>query len=137
MIQPHELRIGNCLQRLDGSILYVTAQDILTISEWDKSKGLLPKPIPLTEEWLINFGFENDGHNDWKIADRLKMEYVFQIREDLEGNVSSCGVMGISFLDTVQNFAWNIKYVHQLMNLHFSITGTELPLTDKTQHQNK
>lgn len=74
-----------------------------------------PKPIPLTEEWLKKFGFKRTL-NTWKI-DGLKI-YGYN---DIGYN---------TFMSLENKIA--IKYVHQLQNLCFALTGEELVMTQLT-----
>ena len=70
------------------------------------------RPIPLTEDWLLKFGFKRfTGWDD--------MEYfVF-------GNVHIyTNLKGYEFED------FYIKYVHQLQNLYHALTGEELNHND-------
>ena len=69
------------------------------------------EPIPLTEEWLLKFGFENGNYfilNDVIIYkdynDKYRYEYNY-------GQL------------------W-VKHVHQLQNLYFALTGEELTLNN-------
>jgi hypothetical protein len=69
------------------------------------------KPIPLTEEWLLKFGFDKKG-NKGKL------------------NVILSGNFGYKNGKTYFN-SWVIlesqpKYVHQLQNIYFALTGEEL-----------
>ena len=66
------------------------------------------EPIQLTEEWLLKFGFERNGKKltFWKI----------DLVEDEEGIFS---------FDEARIYI-DVKYVHQLQNLYFALTGEEL-----------
>ena len=64
------------------------------------------KPIPLTEDWLLKFGF--------------KIEKQYQC------DFASIGVFTISFGDNFFYDYTNLKYVHQLQNLYYAITQREL-----------
>ena len=66
-------------------------------------------PIELTEEWLIKFGFEKIGKNFEK--DNILI---------LWNIIDKC----YDFVHTDKGI--EIKYVHQLQNLYFSLTGQEL-----------
>lgn len=68
------------------------------------------QPIPLTEEWLVKFGWEKSG--EWFYMDYYEM--------NLNGifNPSDAHY-------TIHN---DIKYVHQLQNLYFALTGEELKI---------
>lgn len=74
-------------------------------------------PIPLTEEWLLKFGFEKIGENyenDWLlIHTHLKtkeLHFILNLPNSHQYNI------------TVLN------YVHQLQNLYFVLTGEELTI---------
>jgi len=72
------------------------------------------KPIPLTEEWLIKFGFQD---NTIRIGE---MQIIFD--EDY----------GSYYLGDEQEIGLNpdleIKHVHQLQNLYFALTNEELTI---------
>lgn len=74
------------------------------------------KPIPITEEWLVRFGFKiNSGVSS---------------REFLMKNIKVCNHYEKGFLFIVD--WWHsgimIQSVHQLQNLYFALTGEELIL---------
>ena len=82
------------------------------------------EPIPLTDEWLEKFGFKKSDNVDITIEYRLndffsiwkKYGYnVFYISQYNENNTE--------LINTTQ-----IKEVHQLQNLYFTLTGEELIL---------
>ena len=105
-MEAKELRIGSWVQPEHGKSNYqITAKDILDISQ-----GRFPiEPIPLTEEWLIKFGFKQWGD-----------KYTF-------------GLKGINIHHRQRGFVLRksvpvIQYVHQLQNLYFALTGEELTL---------
>lgn len=84
------------------------------------------KPIPLTKDWLIKFGFEKD----MVLAEYIKnvkmigLDLIIGITTNTSGaligiyNVKSLHTNGINFV--------RIKYVHQFQNLYFALTGEEL-----------
>lgn len=126
MIKPNELRIGN-LVYFKGVLNKVIA---VWISKEDSSKSYFhcepiddkicdnPKigfhGIPLTEEWLVKFGFGRVDGNEFNIITGMT---IFRIEERFElGN---------------HDFPIELKYVHQLQNLHFALTGNELELKNK------
>ena len=69
------------------------------------------KPIPLTEEWLLKFGFVKKEIGYSKLT---SMEECFLISFGKHININ-----GVKFNN-------EIKYVHQLQNLYFALTGEEL-----------
>lgn len=130
-----ELRLGNYLiqsnhtgtvQRIDfdGAILQMNeiniSGDVLDI---DLSLPL--KPISLTEEWLVNFGFDRssvrgDKHFYKQVADRFLRLSIGDF-----WNVH-IGQAEIKYYE----IPVNIKYVHQLQNLYFALTGEELTIKE-------
>ena len=90
------------------------------------------EPIPLNEDWLVRFGFEKDINTSWfRIGYFAEMEDVSNrmiIGYNTVSNRLGCYQEG----DANGIFAQKtFQYVHQLQNLYFSLTGTELTLTDK------
>src|SRR5579864_5869204 len=68
--------------------------------------------IQLTEEWLLKFGFKCTS-GEWYYPET---EFGITFNEDHE----PLHIWDASFTDAP------IKYVHQLQNLYFALTGTEL-----------
>ena len=75
------------------------------------------EPIPLTEEWLLKFGFERiDGM--WTISNfngYLTKYLPLNGENGYKYFVSHCGML-------------NIRFVHQLQNIYFALTGEELTI---------
>jgi hypothetical protein len=69
------------------------------------------EPIPLTEEWLLKFGFE------WKNHGLHKDNWVIR---------QFGGDWTIFLSNEKYNFDIKLCYVHQLQNLYFALTGEEL-----------
>lgn len=77
-------------------------------------------PIPLTEEWLLRFGFEKKDSDVTRYEKReLMMEYIFG-----KWYARLC----VNYQDSV--LVTKVEYVHQLQNLVFALTGEELTLKD-------
>lgn len=98
----HELRIGNWLTSDDNSFWKVDAEVIDVVG---RRADHLYAPIPLTPEMLEKCGFK------------------VTITEHTYGN----GRVGIFFY--VGLFTYGIakgRYLHQLQNLYFALTGEEL-----------
>lgn len=126
MVQATELRIGNWVRRLNetnllkvemidssGNIKFFGLDEHLFDLE---ESGI--KPVSLTTEILYNSGFEVYHDNP-----RLEFFYVnkagyypFFIYSDREGNF-------------YHNENLELKYLHQLQNLFFALTGNELPVS--------
>lgn len=89
------------------------------------------EPIPLTEEWLLKFGFENksnfkysDGSVDW-INVFLLNDYLIK---SAEGSLYGVCKMRLNSIESV--IKSNLQYVHELQNLYHSMTGKELQLKE-------
>lgn len=81
------------------------------------------KPIPLTEEWLLKFGFETSNRID---LGELKPCYViFSLALMIRHNSF--------FIDWIGGNT-ELKYVHQLQNIYFALTGSELQIGNLTEH---
>jgi hypothetical protein len=121
MIKANELRIGN--------LVYDNLGDILKIKAISLESGLSHiEPIPLTEEWLLKFGFERH-HSDYSNG-------VIYIKDVPNNNEFKWGVypfeLGSGF---IINKSKNLKYVHQLQSLYFTLTGEELTINDVNNEQ--
>ncbi|CAB4128101.1 hypothetical protein UFOVP104_16 [uncultured Caudovirales phage] len=134
MIKSNELRIGNlvdmCGVKEIHSIIKTTNGSFkleinekrssgVSVSEMCPIESLSLKPIPLSNVWLVRFGFKLSEEGFLKIKTKKRKTY-------LEVNIKTKRTIVISghyFNDFV-----NINYVHQLQNLYFSLTGVELEL---------
>ena len=137
-MKAKELRIGNIIGATytdydDGSKKYdvckVVTLDSVGAAEypiWVEGKANIENydsfyPIEIDEEWLIKLGFK-------KINLTFHKDEHFAITEiiTLADNKKSYGFPSEDlFIRDVE-----IKYVHQLQNLYFAITGEELQLVE-------
>jgi hypothetical protein len=107
-MKENELRIGN---------LFIEKDEIKQF-DGDFYHLLDMKPIPLTEEWFEKFGFE-------KISDTFfllnvgSLTMMYYVPEDYK-----------HFIFELENDELNIKYIHQLQNLFFALTGEELTISN-------
>ena len=121
-MKQEELRIGNLIQWEDDSndIVQVTGisfdhdEYFVSYKETtrnEKGDALLSEfiPIPLTEEWLIKFGFKQDSD----LKNSLCKNGIWFNKVNMEATYLSQKLI-------------KIKYVHQLQNLYFALTGEEL-----------
>lgn len=107
-IEPKELRIGNWIQHTNGEIYQSTEYTQLIIMRDGKDF----MPVPITEQWLLRFGFDKCLNGFWDSTDYINVR-VDPISFYLAG----------SDIDLAND---NFKYVHQLQNLYFALTGNEL-----------
>jgi len=105
-LKPYEISSGHDIEEID-----------------DAPENFDAEPIPLTEEWLLKFGFEIDGvwaHKTKKISPKKLLGYMNG------GNIFICQIgEHIRFQEV---FLCNCQYVHQLQNLYFALTSEELEI---------
>ena len=130
----NELRIGNLVNfkdkprvvyqiRNSGCDFHI-ADNAFHSYEW----GAI-KPIPLTEEWLLKFGFQR--HDQGSVSAQFSygtnpvtQDYLIYLKwiKDYENDYH---LNGFPFY---QNGYFEIKHIHQLQNLYFALTGEELTI---------
>ena len=113
-----ELRIGNYYMFADYNgivarkVREIKSNEFGLIGDYDGTNYEICKPIRLTEEWLLKFGF-------------YKNDELFTI----EWNEFSFSIFDFDNGKFAINNSFNyvdINYVHQLQNLYFALTGEEL-----------
>lgn len=121
MIQANELRIGNLIQNENGLILIVSniepGRILADFEDFSYSSEDWPiSPIPLDESWLRRAGFA-----------RSKKGTFFS------GKFVDIELFNGKFYPAIIGIRWDhkIESVHQLQNLFFALTGTELEFSDK------
>jgi len=117
-MEAKELRIGNFINYLgSGEVQIKDAKALFNSMEQFNYPHPKVSPIPLTEEWLIKFGFVK--HKD-------RFEYkIKEFRICLNSDSNEYVFPDWDVFDYLQ-----IKYVHQLQNLYFALTGEELNKQD-------
>ncbi len=117
-MKANELRIGNCIQKYhspqDSCIDIV---DVDMLSTIDENGCISGEPIPLTEEWLLKLGFVIQPKYNY-LKDWLYIQKGKFAMNNARGFWSHSPI----YLEDVIE----IKYVHQLQNLYFALTGEEL-----------
>lgn len=130
-----ELRIGNLVYDPNhyGGGLQILIDKIDLCHEnkewWDDLQ-----PIPLTDEWLVRFGFKRKNvssvFSDGSIAAHydidgfyVSVNFVFY-GDELSIEIDYCCGEGNDSI-VIRD---GIKYVHQLQNLYYCLTGSELVL---------
>lgn len=135
-MEAKDLRIGNLVNyRINDELderkewfepSVIDADDLMNIDDYYK-------PIPLTEYWLLKFGFEKVIYE----SDDFGYETNYELDIKGVGYISysddfSCALFGskesskneLGFLPN-----WdNCKHVHSIQNLYFALTGEELTL---------
>lgn len=137
MIDPKELRLGNFVLNHFGTQVDVTVID--DCIDW-------AKPISITPEWLERLGFSiedtlsfseyfNKSYGNIKayIIDSIWFCSHFDWMCHKDISLTSQRGWYIGRRNTNQRYkGWNydgsaeVKYIHQLQNLYFALTGKEL-----------
>lgn len=128
MINPKQLRLGNYIQdrggkvlRIDfmkhvqegydtkvGQLMHIEGEEVHPMTEYSDYAN----PIQLTEEWLLRLGFEKEDDVFYKIKD----SEGWLLTNDGE------------LTKSISEFYICVRFVHQLQNLYFALTGEELKL---------
>ena len=109
-----ELRIGNYVYDTKSEVNIINLEALTYICKEPLNQV---KPIPLTEEWLLRFGFIECSDNG-----ELKGNDRFFINSKLKGSI------GLSPKFTYSLTGTRLYYVHQLQNLYYALTGEELTI---------
>jgi hypothetical protein len=113
-----EFRIGNWIEYIHhknhfSEVWGIEITDGLG-TKINKIPNINYKPIPLTEEWLVKFGFTKwKNKNIW--TNKGVMIYLHSKDGICYGKANS---------------RTKLKHVHQLQNLYFALTGEELKIKD-------
>jgi hypothetical protein len=136
------LRIGNLLSVGNYDVKVVEIHHLgvrvwdleETQDAWERFSDRI-KPIPLTEEWLLKFGFveKNIGNKlseSWYELKYLSNEHEPMITSWVSILINietwSCVICDEYPEEIGANTKTKIEYVHQLQNLYFALVGEEL-----------
>ena len=116
-----ELRIGNWVKTIEGEIQIQNG--------WEIDEGNETHPIPLTEEWLERFKFNQFDDSDFFIPlGSDKSLILMNVRGYWYPRIQQEAEMSHQYIQEVNlNY---IKHVHQLQNLYFALTGEELTIKE-------
>lgn len=124
-MEAKELRLGNYLMYAGSECFFkVTIEDLKIIEDGSNCRA-----IPITEEWLIKFGFEISEDS---YSDNLG-NHICSHKEALFGE----NPITYDYMIILKNLGdgWfyknshhKINYVHELQNLYFSLTKSEICL---------
>jgi hypothetical protein len=128
MIQANELRIGN-LVCYDGRVFEIDtiAKEFPTLNTTEFGIGVVGwndiEPIIITEEWLLKFGFIEINRSNFRISfDHIQTRFIGYDFCEKEKEFNGFRYYG--------HYLHNINHIHQLQNLYFALTQTELTLKD-------
>lgn len=143
-MKANELRIGNLIRfSEDGTIFTIDSIEEKGLSvQNEKEIAWIDleefEPIPITEEWLLEVGFQI---KDQLSVHKTKIYYISGIdvdyclyfadfRQDFGFYIEYTDSPFDKDLGVLYPITFGIKYVHQLQNLYFALTGEELTYGD-------
>lgn len=119
-----ELRLGNYLQDAHGSILIADLSNFGNIQFWQNVADDKIKPIQLTKDCLVNFGFVEKYPlgEDFTVEEytyRIFVKDSFEIEFNFsDGSFALQNLTGIPLIE--------YKYFHTLQNIYHILTGKDL-----------
>ena len=125
-MKANELRLNNYILE-DGQVVLLSTNYDLFKCLVNVNRGIGFEPIPLTEEWLLKFGFKQQGNRKMWIKDRLCV--VYESYFDLSNKpIPAAFYIGFKDLgNVVFHTTLKVDYVHTLQNAFF-LTGEELTI---------
>jgi len=153
-MKANELRLGNWVLHITEPY-QIRPYDFSEVNK-DGDAYWTIEPIPLTEEWLVKFGFEKKTETSWKgngydfqpeTSKTIQQDYyldgfIFRFetwsyrkteQDEWINELSTCIGMNDGWYKKVScdKSPWyEIKYVHQLQNLYFALIGNELTIKE-------
>ena len=118
-MKPEELRIGNWVQYGGCLVNKGLPHEIEAVDFWDGTQDY--RPLPLTEEWLLKFGFKKDK------------TWTGDVFENKKGDRVCLGAQMYVASESVKVDC--PKNVHQLQNLYYALTGEELKIKDASTEE--
>lgn len=130
-IKASELRIGNWIVDCNGPVCVPRKVSGYLLDHIEKYGDMFLSPIPLTPEVLEKCGFV-------KVTDGGILFWQFIVKDIAPNSSNEYMISGMQYNEAkpiivafcVNDFwaSGNIKYLHQLQNLYFALTGTELEI---------
>lgn len=128
-MKANELRIGNYVYadwvdagrklEINYGVHYGTETMVMDVTPAGYGIALsFVEPIPLTEDWLLKSGFKKSKH--WYTLGGIA------ISTDMNWLTQKVDGMYVEFYNQFKC----PKYVHQLQNLYFALTGEELTIKE-------
>lgn len=125
-MDPKELMIGNYVGYNSHKSYYINKIKTINTNSVTFENGIVIKyknliPVPLTEQWLIDFGFEKK-RIDYKLTHSYHYQnefcWIYLIRGGFEIEL----ITGNERFNMMKVY----NYVHQLQNIIFTLTGKQL-----------
>ena len=139
-MKSEELRIGNIIKQ--GRIISFYESGVHVGFGATYSFNNI-EPIPLTEDWLLRFGFQDDNKEEREKYKHFPTNflrknvtplsrYFWVYRENDPLLAKRKDIRGIEQGEfqvwANQSYCMSVQYVHELQNLYFALTKQELTL---------
>lgn len=129
-MKANELRIGNLVSETpkyaEGFIRKIVAlhENDAWFENGDFEQYENVYPLKITEEWMYKFGFKKKEDYDDELGDLYDLEWWggFYLKEDYF-------IPKPYYFAEAFNYDFKLKYVHQLQNIYFALTGEELEVS--------
>lgn len=137
-LQAKDFRIGNFVE-YDNRVFEIDSisNDFPTLNSIEFGVGVVDwnnlQPIPLTENWLLDFGFEVKNFDYTTPISECKVVTLTLIPHDEQhSSLTVCVTQkDEDFFEVNENVILSdISFVHQLQNLFFALSGEELQIKD-------
>lgn len=127
MMEINEIRVGNLIQFFGATkkIEYISNNAVVWLNEAKEPRYSSMSchvnigrctPIPITADWLMILGFIHDSEQEFFNRGDICLSYS----KDYEGYTL--------FVNHEYETGEPFKYLHQLQNLYFALTGKELEI---------
>jgi hypothetical protein len=126
MLKANELRIGNYYMFADSDgivcrqVKEIKHNQFGLLSDYDGVNFEICRPLNITEEWLPKFGFTIKDTQYAYLNLPNKGAYIY-----INHNGTGIALENDEF---ELSYPIELKYIHQLQNLYFALTNTELTI---------
>lgn len=122
-MDAREFRLGNYAYGTDGTVQEITIEALQYLQKYGGTAMCQAKPIELTEEWLKRFGFISGG-------DKKSNNFYYKENHCLKPATNGfLYFVSPDYTYASETFLKGIESVHQLQNLYYALTHSELELT--------
>jgi len=119
-MKASELRIGNYFIGYSNHLQQWELESFELLIKGLEVDEIIRCFVPITEEWLLKFGFEVIYRSHYT----LKLDHKKNLNIGAGWNL----INNHFYIRFIGNNLTNIKYIHQLQNLYFALTNEELIL---------
>lgn len=133
-MRPQELKLGNIVSYLGKETIIESISGLEECYAATKLSGIMPinvfERILLTEDYLLRFGFSDKDYKKSYIGKDFKSGGM--ILDFVLSKPFSKGDWNNTYtFDLENNRFCKVEYIHDLQNLFYQLTGTELTLNNK------